>query len=168
MRRLNISKFSDKFMVRFLTEEDIPMIYEVTRKNIQYYQFNEKENVIEDIARDLLVCPTGKKLSDKYYVGFFDGEILIAVLDLYDGYPDEKTAYIGFFMMKKEYQGKKIGTEIVSVLFTYLKIVGFEKVRLGYEKENPQSKHFWKKNQFQDVKEVMQDNYVIVAAERSL
>lgn len=168
MRRLNVNDFSDRFLVRFMEEDDISTIYEMTRKNVQYYEFNGKENVIEDIANDLIICPPGKNLNDKYYVGFFDGETLLAVIDLYDGYPDEKTAYIGFFMMNKEYQGKEIGTKIVSVLFEYLKSVGFERVRLGYERENPQSKHFWKKNQFQDITEVSQDGIIIVVAERNL
>lgn len=135
---------------------------------MQYYKFSGKENVIDDIYNDLIICPPGKELKDKYYVGFFDGEILLAVMDLYDGYPDKKTAYIGFFMISREYQRNKIGTEIISTLFQYLKSAGFEKVQLGYEKENPQSGHFWKKNQFKNIAEVSQDGIVIVAAERCL
>ena len=49
MRRLNIHQFSDRFFVRFMKQEDVSMIYDMTRKNVQYYEFNRKENVIEDI-----------------------------------------------------------------------------------------------------------------------
>ena len=168
MRRLNVNKFSDIYKVRVMHEKDVPMINDMTRKNVQFYKFCGRENVEADILNDLTICPPGKNLCDKYYVGFFDGEILLAVLDLIDGYPNEKTAYIGFFMMNIEYQGKEIGTKIVSSLLGYLKDVGFECMRLGYDKENPQSKHFWKKNQFLDVKEVAQDGGIIVVAERSL
>ena len=168
MRYLDIEAFSKHYSVKRMHLEDASMIYEMTRQNLQYYEFCGRENVVEDIENDLVICPPGKSLEEKYYVGFFDGETLVAVMDFIDGYPDETTAYIGFFMMNQAYQGRGIGTKIVSELFEYLKETGFEKVSLGYEKSNPQSSHFWKKNLFHAVREVMQEDAIIVVAERVL
>ena len=47
-------------------------------------------------------------LSDKYFFGFFEREELVAVMDLVDGYPAQRTSYIGFFMMNPDYQGKHV------------------------------------------------------------
>lgn len=168
LRSLDIDAFSKSFSVKRMHIEDASMIYEMTRQNLQYYEFCGRENVVEDIENDLRICPPGKSLEEKYYVGFFDGETLVAVMDFIDGYPDETTAYIGFFMMNQAYQGKGIGTKVVLDLFSYLKEIGFKTVSLGYEKSNPQSSHFWKKNQFHAVREVMQEDAIIVVAERVL
>lgn len=40
--------------------------------------------------------PPQKQEADKFYVGFFDGEKLAAVLDLIVSYPDDSAAFIGF------------------------------------------------------------------------
>ena len=69
-------------------------------------------------------------------------------MDLILDYPNEKTAFIGFFMMNRDYQGKGIGTQIIDEAFAYLKEKDFEKVRLAYAKGNPQSEAFWTKNGF--------------------
>ena len=125
-------------------------------------------NTLEDIYHDLEITPTGVDAKDKYYVGFFQEDELIAVMDIIDGYPDEATAYIGFFMMNIKYQGKGLGTKLITELFNYLRNRGFERVRLGYDKDNPQSSHFWKKQKFCMIKEVPQDDGVIVVAEHRL
>ena len=47
---------------------------------------------------DMNALPPNKEMCDKYYLGFYDGEKLIAVMDFIMAYPDELTAFIGFFM----------------------------------------------------------------------
>ena len=87
-------------------------------------------------------------MAQKYYVGFFAAGTLVAVMDLVDGYPDADTAFIGFFMMNKSLQGRGVGTALVSEVLAYLTVLGFAAVRLGIDKGNPQSTHFWLKNGF--------------------
>ena len=54
---------------------------------------------LESLANDLVECPPGQELSDKYFLGFWDKERLVAILDLIDGYPTAEIAYIGLFMV---------------------------------------------------------------------
>ena len=170
MKNINIKKLSSKYTARRLTEADAQLIYELYLGNPQFYKYswNRTPLTIDSVKEDFEATPPGKSLSDKYYVGFFDGETLVTVLDLIDGYPEDDIAYIGLFMMAKEYQGKGIGSALVTELCDYLKSVGFKKARLGIDKENPQSNHFWKKNGFSVIKEVPRDGSVILAAERDL
>lgn len=166
--RLDIKQFSKQFAVRKMNIEDAQLIYDMTSKNLQYYECCGRMNTLEDIYNDLKITPPGVHVKDKYYVGFFNKKELISVLDLIDGFPDETTAYIGFFMMNIEYQGKGLATQLIAELLDYLKNMRFEKVRLGYDKENPQSSHFWKKQKFCILKEVSQEDGIIVVAERRL
>ena len=136
--------------------------------NQQYYQYCDKQPSMELIKRDLEITPPRFPVSRKYYVGFFWKDTLVAVLDLYDGFPEENYAYIGFFMMNFKFQGKGIGSEIISEVTEYLKKKGYRVIRLGIDKGNPQSTYFWKKNQFEVIKEVKQDEGMILVAERKI
>ena len=66
-------------------------------------------------------------------------------------------------------QGQGVGTAIISDSVTYLAQVGFQKVRLGIDKGNPQSKAFWLKNGFVFTgEEYENDSSVILVMERKL
>lgn len=71
-------------------------------------------------------------------------------------------------MMNKSLQRRGVGTALVSEVLAYLTALGFAAVRLGIDKENPQSNHFWRKNGFTVLKEVPQARGVILLAERRL
>ena len=170
MKRIDITKLTSKYSVRRLTEADIEIIYNLCLGNPQFYEFSSHKLSKESLKEEALeATPPGKSLADKYYVGFFDGEKLVAVLDLIDGYPEDDIAYIGFFMLAKAYQGGGLGSALVAELCDYLKCIGFRRARLGIDKENPQSNHFWKKNGFTVLTEVLQDdNHILLRAERIL
>ena len=89
--------------------------------------------------------PPDKESFDKYYLGYYDGEKLIAVMDLILHYPDKDTAFIGFFMTDVSVQNAGIGSVIIDMLCSCLKNYGFSSIRLGWVKGNPQVEHFWKK-----------------------
>lgn len=168
MKKIDISKLTLKYTVRRLTESDIGLIYGLCLGNQQYYEYCTKQPSTELIKSDMTVTPPGKSISDKYYVGFFDGEMLVAVLDLIGGYPEDDIAFIGFFMLAKELQGQGNGSLMVTEICDYLKNIGFTKVRLGIDKDNPQSNHFWKKNGFAVLKEVVKDDGILLSAEKTL
>lgn len=114
--------------------------------------------------------PPRKTAADKYYLGYFEKtKRLVAVMDFIDHYPDEKTAFIGFYMVERAEQGKGIGSAIVKELFDYLADLGYQNVRLGYVDGNKQSEMFWKKNQFADTGLRNHDeHYDVVVMNRTL
>ena len=71
-------------------------------------------------------------------------------------------------MMNANYKGKGTGSEIITELATYLKDLRFTAIQLGIDKGNPQSTHFWAKNSFLILKEIEQEQGVILYAERKL
>ena len=145
---MNIKFLSNTFDVRRLNIEDTELIYNLSCKNKIFYQFHPPFVTRESIQEDIRALPPGKDYSDKYYVGFFKKETLIAIMDLILEYPTKDTAFIGLFMVDFECQNKNLGSKIISESAKYLKILGFHKIRLGVDKENPQSNAFWKKNGF--------------------
>lgn len=165
---IDISMLSSRFDVRRLDDADAAAILALCQENSQFYQYCEAEPTMEQVLRDLHITPPGTDLSSKYYVGFYQGDTLIAVMDLIDGYPDEDVAFIGFFMMKKALQGRGIGAAIICEAAAYLKSAGKRFIRLAIDKENPQSTHFWQKNGFLILKEVDRDGWTLLVAEKTL
>ena len=168
MKNIQIEKISDIYTVRTITEADVPMLYAWMQRNDQYYRYCGGETSPGRIRQDLTLCPPGIPLAQKYYVGFFAAGTLVAVMDLVDGYPDADSVFMGFLMMDEALQGGGVGTALVSEVLAYLTALGFAAVRLGIDKENPQSNHFWRKNGFTVLKEVPQARGVILLAERRL
>ena len=71
-------------------------------------------------------------------------------------------------MMNSDMHGEGIGTKIILEVFEYLRELGFQKCMLGIDKDNPQSNHFWRKNGFEVIREVEQEEGTILVAERQL
>ena len=165
---IEIAKLSPRYAVRRLGDADVDAILCLCRGNALYYRYCGAEATREQVLNDLHITPPGTEPSAKYYVGFSQGETLVAVMDLIDGYPAEEIAYIGFFMMNAAFQGKQIGSSIVGDTAAYLKSAGKNAIMLGIDKGNPQSTHFWKKNGFQVVREVERDGWTVLVAEKRL
>ena len=140
--------FSQKYAVRPLTAEDAEEILALCAENGQFYRYHPPMATRESILADMTALPPGTGAENKHYLGFFDGDALIAVLDLIEHYPQQNTAYIGFFMTKKERQGCGLGTSLIGKLFDELRKEKFCRVRLAIDRGNPQSKAFWEKNGF--------------------
>lgn len=140
--------FSQKYAVRPLTAGDVDKILALCAENEQFYRYHPPMATRESILADMTALPPGTGAENKHYLGFFDGDALVAVLDLIEHYPQQNTAYIGFFMTKKERQGCGLGTSLIGKLLDELRKEKFCRVRLAIDRGNPQSKAFWEKNGF--------------------
>ena len=165
---IDISKLSNDYKVRRMDDADADSILQLCKGNTLYYQYCQAQPTKEQVLSDLHITPPGIDLKDKYYIGFYQGDELIAVMDLIDGYPEKDIAFIGFFMMKNELQGRNIGSTIINEASAYLQTTGKTAVRLGIAKGNPQSTHFWKKNGFVVISEIPQEGWTVLVAEKTL
>ncbi len=164
---MDINLLSNKYKIRKITEDDIKEVLNLCRNNHLYYQYCPPSPSTTSILNDLKTLPPNKEYKDKYYIGFYEGEKIIALMDLIYKYPNDETAFIGFFMVDSKLQGKGVGTSIIVDSLKYLESINFKKVRLGYVKGNNQAKSFWNKNQFlQTGIEKTQERYTIVIMER--
>ena len=92
---------------------------------------------MDALAAEMAELPSGCSPDQKSYLGFFDaGGDLIAVLDLIRGYPAERSAFIGFFMVDASRQGAGVGSLLISQLLDRLRGEGVSRVRLAYVEGN--------------------------------
>lgn len=167
--KIDLSNFSDRYTVRRIEKDDLSIVYDLCRKNSLYYDYCPPAVTEQSIVDDMNALPPNKSSDDKYYLGYFDGKQLIALMDLIMQYPDDTTAFIGFFMTDVSVQHAGVGSRIIDDLCSCLKNINISKVRLGWAKGNPQSEHFWRKNSFHDIGTTYNTpNYTVVVAERVL
>lgn len=142
-----IDQLSSRYRVSILNETDIPVILTLYKGNPLYFHHCPPAASEDGVRRDMVDLPKGKGSEDKLFLGFWDCEELVAVLELILRYPDERTAFIGFFIMAPSRQGGGVGSVVVEEICACLG-KQFEFVRLAYVLGNPQAEHFWKKNGF--------------------
>ena len=165
----NIENISKEYQARVLNEKDISIVYNLCRKNKLYYEFCPPFVTIESIEADMAALPPGKSKEDKFYLGYFDNDNLTAVMDLILGYPDEETAYVGFFMTDVSVQGKGVGSAIISELSGFVCKQGFSNIQLGWVLGNPQAEHFWHKNGFFETGKMYEmDDFTVVEARKNI
>ncbi len=164
MKIISIEKLSDKYQVRKLGKADIGDIYELSIGNSLYFHYCPPMVTMESILDDMNALPPNMTIENKFYIGFYENGVLVAIMDLITNYPNEQAAFIGLFMVNSRYQNKGIGSTIIQETKKYLKAAGFECIRLAHVKDNPQSKTFWKKNHFIPTGEEFDRNLYTVAA----
>lgn len=152
-------QLSGKYSVRKLIETDVDSILALCVKNELFYQYHPPLVTRESVLEDMSALPPGKTVEDKFYVGFYQEEKLMAVLDLILNYPKMWIAYIGFFMMDVSCQRQGLGSYMIADLAACLKKEGFKKIRLAVDEGNPQSECFWQKNYFVKTGERMPNDF---------
>jgi RimJ/RimL family protein N-acetyltransferase len=160
---MKISQCSNHYQVRELVDVDLKQVLAFYQTNPLYFEHFPPLPSLESLANDLVECPPGEELSDKYFLGFWDKERLVAILDLIDGYPTAEIAYIGLFMVDSRLAGQGLGSKIIAELLSQL-ATHFKRMRIGYVESNPQSSHFWSKVGFcptGEVKELAGKNIVL-------
>jgi len=164
-----IKRLADSFHVRRLCDADVQDIFNLYLSNPQYFDAMNDAPELSSVKSDLAALPPNKAYDDKYYIGFYDGEALVAAMDLILAFPDEKTAFIGLFMVDGERQGRGIGSSIIRQALEYLKSFGFSACRLGYIKGNQQGREFWTSLGFMPTGEQSKQNeYTVVLMEKRL
>ncbi len=141
--RLPLHTLNGEFAVRELTSADIPDMLRVAKSNPLFYQYMRPDPTAENLAADLTALPSRRTLADKHFFGWFEGERLVAMMDLIARHPKPNMAFIGWFILDGARQGNGLGRRLVRDVLAMLKAEGVAEVRLGRIEGNPQSEHFW-------------------------
>ena len=113
--------------------------------------------------------PPSKGPADKHFFGLFDGASLIAVIDLIDRYPDDRTAFLGLLMVANSRQRSGLGTFVVNALSDALRTDGYTRIRLGYLERNLSAEKFWHSQGFQPTgTKTVRARDTVIAAEKTL
>lgn len=99
---LDIQGLSARYAVRRMTEEDLPELLELAQGNQTYYEHLHTRPTLENLREDLTKLPPRTTAADKYFLGFYQDGRLCAALDLILHYPNPETAFIGWFILRRD------------------------------------------------------------------
>lgn len=164
---LDIKKLSTKYQVKKLTATDADHALRLVQSNSSFFNFCPPAPTRHSILEDMKVVPADKTLADKYYLGYYADNKLIAIVDLIIGYPAEMDTWIGFFMVDAGFQKQEIGSRIMTELSVALSENGLKRIEVAYPKGNAQSLQFLLKNNFVAMdREVPVPGYTMVIMEK--
>lgn len=138
--------FDPAFRAEKLNEKDVYALLELYRSNPQFLDLSKSVCSLKSIEADMLRTPSGVVLDQKFYLGIYENNKLIAVCDLILDYPNNMEAWIGLFMVEGKEQNNGKGTVILQSIENMLASAGISHVELGVIDKNNQGLSFWKKN----------------------
>jgi len=140
---LDIAALSTSHQVRMITPEDIADVYTLCKSNRKYYEYTNAAPTVESLTEIISRVPEGAESQGKYFVGFYQQDRLVAVLDLITGYPEKDDAFIGWFMVDGQLQRRGIGSQIFADVRAAMIGQGYDHLSLFCEKENTEAIAFW-------------------------
>ena len=165
----DIQILSTEYGVRRISEEDIDDVYNLCKSNEKYYEYLGSVPSAESLTEVISSMPESATAENKYFVGFWDKDKLVAVLDLIAGYPEKDDAFIGWFMVDGSMQRQGIGSRIFADVRAALKGQGYDYLSLDCAEANEEAAAFWKAQGFR-LKGEKKDNgtYKSVTLARSI
>ena len=145
---MDIEALSTAHQVRRITPEDISDVYTLCKSNQKYYEYANAAPTIESLTEIISRIPEGAATQDKHFVGFYDNDRLISVLDLITGYPESNDAFIGWFMVDGHLQRQGIGSQIFADVRAAMESQGYDYLSLYCEKDNSEAIAFWQAQGF--------------------
>lgn len=150
---INVDSLSTEHQVRRITESDISDVYALCKSNQKYYEYMNAAPTIESLTQIISRVPEGAGTENKLFVGFYDNERLVSVLELIVGYPEDNDAFIGWFMVDGNLQNQGIGSQIFADVRASMTSQGYDYLSLYCEKENAEAIAFWRSQGFNIDKE---------------
>ena len=151
-KRINIEKINPNYFVRELSQKYIQDIYEFCVVDKEYYKIVPplitKEMVEFEIAKTMFYS----KHCDRYYLGFFEFGLLLAIIDFFEFPKQGDTIMINFFMVYKNMQGDGFGTSIIENLFKCFREYNYRYVEIDVTENNVKALHFLEKRGFMEIK----------------
>ena len=150
---LNVEALSSDYDVRRITEADISDVYGLCRSNRRYYRSINRKPSRQQLTEVISELPEETNASQKFFVGFYDEDELIAILDLITGYPEKDDAFIGWFMVNAANQRQGVGSQIFADVRAAMKAQGFDRLTLECPAASEEAEAFWKKQGFKSAPE---------------
>ena len=165
----DIKILSTEYDVRRISEADIEDVYRLCKSNEKYYEYLGAVPSAESLTDVISSIPESASAENKYFVGFYDKDRLIAVLDLIAGYPEKDDAFIGWFMVDGTKQRQGIGSRIFADVRAAMKGQGFDRLSLDCPEKHDESLAFWKAQGFKPTgKTTSNESYKSVTLARNI
>ncbi|KRL62650.1 GNAT family N-acetyltransferase [Lactobacillus psittaci] len=138
-----------------LSERDLSLIYKLCQTQPQYFKQMGQTLSYQHLKHQLTALPdSGLSQDSKQFWGFWKGKELIAFCELILKFPEEDSAIIGWFMVKKSATGHGLGGELIQSIKKHLVNFKIKEIILSRSDKNYSGKSFWMAQGFEPTGEV--------------
>lgn len=139
-------------LLRHDEPEDVTQLFGLFEQAREYSLLVEgRLPTLEEAQQELLDCPPGKALEDKFFGGYWLNDRLVGCADLIRGYPEPQIAYLGLLLFAQSCQGQGLGTKALVQLVEMARSWGCNHMRLAVIDTNPRALAFWQREGFCEI-----------------
>lgn len=148
-----LSALLPEWEIRPVSGEDKEAVLALLQSCPDYFALEGPAPTMESLEHDLTNLPPRCLPSQKHYVALWRGDKPEAVLDLVEGYPRERTLFVGLFLARGDLHRTGLGRRMMGALPAAAGKAGFDRVRLGCLKNNEGGHAFWQAMGYTDLRE---------------
>lgn len=176
---INESWKTDRLLIRKAKTDDIKALNQVCASwedKILLEGEGFPDEYVEDCINNGDLPPIKDASIENYYfltIQSTDGDT-IGFLDIYHGYPDSDTIWIGMFVIDKTYREHSYGKEVIESLIEKSKQADWKTIGIGVHLKNWRGLRFWNKNGFNKIigiygdKDYSESSYSIIGLRNEL
>lgn len=168
-----LQKKIPEYNIKIVTENTIEDVLKLMQSN-QYYCSKTQQHEVtkEECIEDIQSIPPGVDYSKKTYVVFYEENGCIALVDFVEGYPNEKTGYLGLLLLDANLHRRGTGKKILNCLLSIAKEEGFQYMELACHECNARGFAFWSKMGFKEIRKSKRETdgkiYTLVSMQREV
>ncbi|MBR4852319.1 MAG: GNAT family N-acetyltransferase [Clostridia bacterium] len=153
------------FAVEAVTTENISKYENVFCSNKDYYLITEGRPASLQDCIETIEYTENFPIGIPHNLGFSKDGKGAAYLSLFEGYPEEKTLYIGLFLVDKSFQRNSFGTVIMQAVIDEGFSSGCTAVKLSVQDNNTSGCPFWQKLGFNAVNKIECEGFFNISME---
>ncbi|MBD5132973.1 MAG: tRNA (guanosine(46)-N7)-methyltransferase TrmB, partial [Clostridiales bacterium] len=139
--------------VRPVTGEDVAPVLALFQTDPDFFALNPPQPTADSIREDMVNLPPRCTMGQKHYLALWKDGAPWAVLDLVEGYPRERTLFVGLFFLAPELRRQGRGREIMDAALQAAGDAGMDNARLACLLNNPGGHDFWRAMGFGDLRQ---------------
>ena len=162
-----------QYRIEIISEKNIDDVLALFQSNVYFYSKTQEHSVTrKECISDITDLPPGMDITSKTYIALYQEAKCIAIIDLIEGYPNDKTIFLGLFILDASVHGHGNGKSILKDIMEVSKEMGFEKMELACHETNEKGFKFWSKMRFHEVRRTVRETdgkkYIIISMQHKL
>lgn len=139
--------------VRPVAGDDADAVAALFRTDPEFFGLNGPQPDAASIREDLVNLPPRCTMEQKHYVALWKDGTPQAVLDLVEGYPRERTLFVGLFFLSPALRRQGTGRAVMDAVIQAAGGAGHDRIRLACLLNNPVGHDFWHAVGFGDLRQ---------------
>ncbi len=136
---------NSEYDIRLLTEDDEADIQDLCERCSDFSELVEGRTPEKGAGHNILFdLPPGKEMKDKYVLGVYKENIMVAVIDIVKDYVLHGEWIIGLLMIDPGERGKGLGRKLHALIKARIMEERGKLLRIGVVEENHRGYNFWR------------------------